>query len=137
MSDAALELLSEQLTRDGVDVESAVGRQLRAQHIETRSWGCANSGTRFKAFAWPGAARTTREKIDDAAMVQRLTGLAPAVAIHSLWDKPADGDCGALCAYAEAQGLAIGAVNPNVFQMAWSTGHSSCTNSRCAHPTAS
>lgn len=115
MTDTAYELLAEQLTRDGVDVE-AVKRHLKAQRIETPSWGYANSGTRFKTFAWPGAARTTREKIDDAAMVQRMTGIAPTMAIHIPWDKPEDGDYDAMRAYAQAQGVSIGAVNPNVFQ---------------------
>ena len=115
MADSAYQLLAETLTHDGIDVE-AVKRQLKAQHIETPSWGYANSGTRFKAFPWPGAARTTREKIDDAAMVQRMTGITPSVAIHIPWDKPEDGDYGAMRAYAESRGISIGAVNPNVFQ---------------------
>ena len=55
---AAYELLAEQLTADGIDV-AAVKTALKRQHIETPSWGYANSGTRFKVFAWPGAARTT------------------------------------------------------------------------------
>jgi len=114
-TDAAYELLAEQLTRAGIDVD-AVKARLKAQQIETPSWGYANGGTRFKAFPCPGAARTTREKIDDAAQVQRLTGIAPAVAIHIPWDKPEDGDYGAMRDYAAAQGLRIGAVNPNVFQ---------------------
>ncbi|MFN5060917.1 MAG: L-rhamnose isomerase [Chloroflexota bacterium] len=107
--------LAEQLTSQGVDV-AQVKAALKAQHIETPSWGYANSGTRFKAFAWPGAARTTREKLDDAAMVHRMTGIAPSVAVHIPWDKPEDGDYVAMCQYAESQGIVIGAVNPNVFQ---------------------
>jgi L-rhamnose isomerase/sugar isomerase len=113
--DKPYELLAEQLARDGIDVQ-AVKQRLKAQHIETPSWGYANSGTRFKTFPWRGAARTTREKIDDAAMVQRMTGIAPSVAIHIPWDKPEDGDYAALREYAEGQGIHIGAVNPNVFQ---------------------
>jgi L-rhamnose isomerase/sugar isomerase len=115
MPSAAYELLSEQLTASGVAVES-VKTALKQQRIETPSWGYANSGTRFKAFAWPGAARTTREKLDDAAMVQRLTGIAPSVALHIPWDKPEDGDYVAMRQYAEAQGITLGAINPNVFQ---------------------
>ena len=65
---AAYEVLVEQLTADGIDV-AAVKDALKRQQIETPSRGYANSGTRFKAFAWPGAARTTQEKLDDAAMV--------------------------------------------------------------------
>ena len=109
------DLIADSLTRQGLDV-SAILAALKTQKIETPSWGYANSGTRFKNFAWPGAARTTREKIDDAAMVQKMTGIAPSVAIHIPWDKPEDGDYAAMRQYAEAQGMQIGAVNPNVFQ---------------------
>src|SRR5512134_3132420 len=112
---AAYELLAETLTAQGIEVE-AVKAALKKQHIETPSWGYANSGTRFKAFAWPGAATTTQQKLDDAAMVHRLTGVAPTVAIHIPWDKPAGEDYAAMSQYAQQRGVAIGAVNPNVFQ---------------------
>jgi L-rhamnose isomerase/sugar isomerase len=112
---AAYELLAEELTSHGIDVEY-VKHLLKHQHIETPSWGFANSGTRFKAFAWPGAATSTQEKLDDAAMVHKMTGVAPTVAIHIPWDKPKDGDYVGMCQYAEEHGVRIGAVNPNVFQ---------------------
>lgn len=112
---AAYELLAEQLAAQAIDID-ATKVALKQQRIETPSWGYANSGTRFKAFAWPGAATTTRQKLDDAAVVHRLTGIAPSVAVHIPWDKPEDGDYAAMCQYAEAQGIRIGAVNPNVFQ---------------------
>lgn len=107
--------LCEDITANGLDVQT-IKTALKAQHIETPSWGYANSGTRFKAFAWPGAARTTREKLDDAAMVHAMTGIAPSVAVHIPWDKPEDGDYAGMCQYAESKGITIGAVNPNVFQ---------------------
>ncbi|MBI1801082.1 MAG: L-rhamnose isomerase [Chloroflexi bacterium] len=103
------------LENAGVDVD-AVKVALKQQQIETPSWGYANSGTRFKAFGWPGAATTVQQKLDDAAMVHRLTGIAPSVALHIPWDKPADGDFGAVRQYAESQGIRVGAVNPNVFE---------------------
>ncbi len=112
---AMYELLAEDLTQQGINVE-AVKARLKAQKIETPSWGYANSGTRFKAFAWPGAAVTTREKLDDAAMVHKMTGIAPSVALHIPWDKPEDNDYTAMREYAEAQGIKLGAINPNVFQ---------------------
>jgi len=112
---AAYELLAESLAEQAADV-AAVKAALKQQQIETPSWGYANSGTRFKAFAWPGAATTTRQKLDDAAQVHKLTGIAPSVAVHIPWDKPEDGDYAAMCQYAESQGIRIGAVNPNVFQ---------------------
>ncbi len=111
----AYEVLAEDLEAQGINVAD-VKAALKKQHIETPSWGYANSGTRFKAFAWPGAATTTRQKLDDAAMVHKMTGIAPTVAIHIPWDRPEDGDYAGMCQYAEERGIRIGAVNPNVFQ---------------------
>lgn len=87
---------------------------LNSQRIETPSWGYGNSGTRFKTFAAPGAARTIYEKLDDAAEVQRLTGIAPSVALHIPWDEV--DDYAELKQYAADRGLEIGSINPNVFQ---------------------
>jgi L-rhamnose isomerase/sugar isomerase len=109
------DILSESISQQGLDVPDILAA-LKSQKIETPSWGYANSGTRFKNFPWPGAARTTREKIDDAAMVHKMTGIASSMAIHIPWDKPEDGDYVAFREYAEEQGIQIGAVNPNVFQ---------------------
>jgi L-rhamnose isomerase / sugar isomerase len=110
---SAYELLAETLTRKGIDVE-AVKRKLKAQHIETPSWGYGNSGTRFKTFAWPGAARNVQEKLADAGYIHRLTGIAPSVALHIPWDKTDDWT--ALKQYADEQGVTVGAINPNLFQ---------------------
>ncbi|MCA2213245.1 L-rhamnose isomerase [Jidongwangia harbinensis] len=93
---------------------AAVKRALTAQRIETPSWAYANSGTRFKVFAQPGVPRNPREKIADAAMVHRLTGVAPTVALHIPWD--AVDDYAELAAYARSLGVGLGAINTNVFQ---------------------
>ena len=87
---------------------------LRSQRIETPSWGYGNSGTRFKVFPQEGVPRTPEEKIDDAAMVHRLTGVAPTVALHIPWDRV--DDFRELAKYAAEQGVALGTVNANVFQ---------------------
>jgi L-rhamnose isomerase / sugar isomerase len=87
---------------------------LRSQRIETPSWGYGNSGTRFKVFPQEGVPRTPEEKIDDAAMVHRLTGVAPTVALHIPWDRV--DDFRGLAKYAAGQGVALGTVNANVFQ---------------------
>jgi L-rhamnose isomerase/sugar isomerase len=92
------------------DAEQALG----ALEIETPSWGYGDSGTRFATFQQPGRPRDVFERLDDAAEVHRLTGSAPSVALHFPWDH-AD-DLGALRAHADALGLRIGAVNPNLFQ---------------------
>jgi L-rhamnose isomerase/sugar isomerase len=105
--------LAEALSAQGVDVE-AVKEALKAQHIETPSWGYGDSGTRFKVFAWPGAARDVYEKLQDAAFVHKLTGVAPSVALHIPWDWV--DDWAGLKRYAEELGIQIGAINPNVFQ---------------------
>src|SRR5919204_3890911 len=91
-----------------------MGSPIKALRIETPSWRYGNSGTRFKVFAQDGAARTLSEKLDDAAMVQRMTGTCPTVAIHIPWDKV--DDWSPVQAYARERGIGIGAVNPNVFQ---------------------
>ena len=93
--------------------ETDVLARIAALEIETPSWGYGNSGTRFHVFPWPGAARTVWEKIDDAALVHRLTGCCPSVALHIPWDRVAD--WGALRDYASAAGIRIGAINPNLF----------------------
>ena len=82
--------------------------------VETPSWGYGDSGTRFKVFHWPGAASNLREKLEDAAQVQKVTGICPSVAIHIPWDK--EDDWQAVKEYAGQLGLGIGAVNPNLFQ---------------------
>jgi L-rhamnose isomerase/sugar isomerase len=87
--------------------------ELRGLQIETPSWGYGNSGTRFHVYPWPGAARTVHERIADAALVHRLTGCCPTVAIHIPWD--AVDDYTALRTFAEEQGVRLGAVNPNLF----------------------
>jgi L-rhamnose isomerase / sugar isomerase len=92
----------------------AIEARLRAQLIETPSWGYGPAGTRFGSFPPPWAPRDVYEKIDDAAEVHRHTGVAGAVAVHIPWD--AVDDYGALREHAAARGLRIGAVNPNVFQ---------------------
>src|SRR3954471_7492549 len=93
---------------------SGVPDELSRLRIETPSWGYGNSGTRFKVFPWPGAARTVPERIEDAALVPRVAGACPSVALHIPWDRVEDWD--ELRAFAEAQGIRIGAINPNLFQ---------------------
>jgi L-rhamnose isomerase/sugar isomerase len=87
--------------------------ELRRLEIETPSWGYGNSGTRFHVYPWAGAARTVWERIADAALVHRLTGCCPNVAVHVPWDRVEDWD--ELRRYTEEQGIRIGAVNPNTF----------------------
>jgi L-rhamnose isomerase/sugar isomerase len=107
------EILVDRLQARGVDVEGVV-RRLKAQCIETPSWGYADSGTRFGVFPQAGAAVTIFEKLEDAAQVHRYTGIAPLVATHVLWDMADDPQ--AVRRHAEPLGVRIGSVNPNCFQ---------------------
>ncbi|UGQ09146.1 L-rhamnose isomerase [Yinghuangia sp. ASG 101] len=96
--------------QDGQDVRT----RLRTQRIETPSWAYGNSGTRFKVFAQQGVPRDPFEKLSDAAQVHAHTGVAPTVSLHIPWDKV--DDYAALAKHAEDVGVAIGAINSNVFQ---------------------
>jgi len=93
---------------------SSVKQALRAQRIETPSWAYGNSGTRFRVFPQAGVPRTPYEKLEDAAEVQRFTGVAPSVALHIPWDKV--DDYAELAAFAQDRGVELGTINANVFQ---------------------
>jgi L-rhamnose isomerase/sugar isomerase len=105
--------LAARLRDAGHDLD-AVEASLGALEIETPSWGYGDSGTRFATFQQPGRPRDVFERLDDAAETHRLTGTAPAVALHFPWDAVDDLD--ALREHAASRGLCIGAVNPNLFQ---------------------
>ena len=111
--EAEYALLAQRLTDEGVNLADAEAR-LKAQAIETPSWGYADSGTRFGVFRQAGAPRNVFEKFEDAAQAHKYTGIAPAVAVHIPWD--AGADWGELAQFAAAHGVSVGAVNPNVFQ---------------------
>ncbi|MFD4611047.1 L-rhamnose isomerase [Streptomyces sp. NPDC058440] len=93
---------------------AAVKAALRTQAVETPSWAYGNSGTRFKVFAQAGVPRTPWEKVDDAAQVHAVTGVAPTVALHIPWDEV--DDYAALARHAEVRGLRLGTINSNTFQ---------------------
>ena len=113
MDDSRYRQLVDQLAARGTNV-GEVEAALAAQRIETPSWGYGRSGTRFGAFPQPGEPRSTLERFEDAAAVQRATGVAPSVAIHIPWDIV--DDWSELAGQVDALGLEIGAVNPNLFQ---------------------
>jgi L-rhamnose isomerase/sugar isomerase len=109
----AYDALADSLTAQGVDLEG-VEERLRAQRVETPSWGYGDTGTRFAVFPQPGVPRDPFEKIADAAEAHKHTGICPSVAIHIPWDKV--DDYSELRDHAESLGMRIGAVNPNLFQ---------------------
>jgi L-rhamnose isomerase/sugar isomerase len=107
------DLIAAKLADRGDDI-ARVEAALRAQQVETPSWAFGNSGTRFAVFTQPGAPRDPFEKLEDAAEVHRLTGVAPSVALHVPWDRV--DDVSALRDRAVELGLRLGAINPNLFQ---------------------
>jgi L-rhamnose isomerase / sugar isomerase len=109
----AYDALADSLTAQGVDLEG-VEERLRAQRVETPSWGYGDTGTRFAVFPQPGVPRDPFEKIADAAEAHKHTGICPSVAVHIPWDKV--DDYSELKDHAESLGMRIGAVNPNLFQ---------------------
>jgi L-rhamnose isomerase / sugar isomerase len=96
------------------ELRATVLDALGAQTIELPSWAFGNSGTRFKVFGQPGVPRDPYEKIADAAQVHSCTGVAPRVSLHIPWDRV--DDYAKLTAYAADLGVAIGAINSNLFQ---------------------
>jgi L-rhamnose isomerase/sugar isomerase len=84
--------------------------------IETPSWGFADTGTRFGKFLQPAAASTIDEKLADAGIVHKYTGVLPdrrrarAVGFFHGRRRAADRDV------AKKNGIRIGAINPNLFQ---------------------
>lgn len=88
--------------------------QLSELAIELPSWAFGNSGTRFRVFPQPGVPRDPFEKIEDAAQVHRLTGLAPVVALHIPWDRV--DSFPRLREHAQSHGVHLGTINSNTFQ---------------------
>jgi L-rhamnose isomerase/sugar isomerase len=85
--------------------------------IEVPSWGFSNTGTRFGKFIQPAAATSVEEKFADAGEVNRLTGVAPTVALHVLWDLPkGKADVPEIKRLEAKYGVKSGSINPNLFQ---------------------
>jgi L-rhamnose isomerase/sugar isomerase len=99
------------------DNEQRIWNALEQFQIEIPSWGFANTGTRFGKFLQEGAATTIEEKFADAAMVHRLTGACPSLALHVLWDFP-DGkrSISEVERLGNQYAVRPGAINPNLFQ---------------------
>ena len=94
--------------------QGVIDRLTRFQ-IEVPSWGFADTGTRFGKFYQAAAAVDLEDKLADAGIVHKYTGVTPNVAVHVLWDFPKGFDP-AVMKLAKSHGVKIGAINPNVFQ---------------------
>src|SRR5213078_1467655 len=105
--------LAERLARRGQRPETVV-EAVRRFAVAVPSWALGTGGTRFGRFPGPGEPRTLAEKLEDAAVVHRLTGATPRVSLHIPWDEPAD--VGEVRDFAAALSLGFDAMNSNTFQ---------------------
>ena len=94
--------------------QRAIARLVRFQ-VEVPSWGYADTGTRFGKWLQDAAAVDLADKLADAGVTHRFTGITPTVAVHVLWDFP-DGFDPAVVRLAKKHGVRIGSINPNLFQ---------------------
>jgi L-rhamnose isomerase / sugar isomerase len=105
--------LKRALARHGIDAEALV-QKVMAFGVAIPTWGVGTGGTRFARYPGPGEPRNVFEKIDDCAVIQRLSRATPTISPHIPWDKV--DDYAALREKAATHGLAFDAVNSNTFQ---------------------
>jgi L-rhamnose isomerase/sugar isomerase len=110
----------EELTRDYDHLNGQLNNidevtsALMALEIETPSWGYGRGGTRFAKFVDGDEPADVFGKLEEAARVHELTGIAPSVALHIPWDRV--DDYNDILRKAEELKIRIGAINPNVFE---------------------
>ncbi len=105
------ESLGERLARSGVDIDR-IKDKAAAFGVAVPSWGVGTGGTRFARFPGGGEPRGIFDKLDDCAVIHRLTGATPTVSLHIPWDKA---DPAALLDKAADLGLGFDAMNSNTF----------------------
>jgi L-rhamnose isomerase/sugar isomerase len=103
--------LGERLARRGADTD-VLKRQAAAFAVAVPSWGVGTGGTRFARFPGPGEPRGVFDKLEDCAVIHRLTGATPTVSLHIPWDRA---DPAALRDKAADLGLGFDAMNSNTF----------------------
>ena len=105
--------LGVRLARRALDIDTLTGAAMEFS-VALPTWALAAGGTRFGRFPAPGEPRTIIEKMEDAAAINALVRVTPAVSIHIPWDRP---DSPAeLAAFARSSGIRIESTNSNTFQ---------------------
>ena len=104
--------LGERLEGRGIDI-GAVKEKVAAFGVAVPSWGVGTGGTRFARFPGPGEPRGIFDKLEDCAVIHRLTGATPTVSLHIPWDRA---EPAALREKAAELGLGFDAMNSNTFQ---------------------
>lgn len=104
--------LGERLARRGVEIDR-IKERAAAFGVAVPSWGVGTGGTRFARFPGPGEPRDVFDKLEDCAVIHRLTGATPTVSLHIPWDRA---EPAALRQKAAELGLGFDAMNSNTFQ---------------------
>jgi len=105
--------LGEQLARRKIDID-AITKRVAAFAVAIPSWGVGTGGTRFARFPGEGEPRNILDKLDDCAVINRLSQATPTVSLHIPWDKVKD--LKGLKQRANKLGLGFDAMNSNTFQ---------------------
>lgn len=107
------EALGKHLARRRIDIEH-ITALVSAFAVAVPSWAVGTGGTRFARFPIAGEPRHIYDKLQDCAVINRLTAATPAVSLHFPWDDVSD--LAGLKTLAGSLGLHFDAVNSNTFQ---------------------
>jgi L-rhamnose isomerase / sugar isomerase len=106
-------MLGSILERRGIDIDR-ITQAVSRFGVAIPSWGVGTGGTRFARFPGAGEPRNVFEKLEDCAVIHRLTGATPTVSLHFPWDYTDDIE--GLRERGTSLGLGFDAVNSNTFQ---------------------
>jgi L-rhamnose isomerase / sugar isomerase len=95
----------------------AIEERVNKFKVEVPSWGFCRGGTRFGTYSDGSEAVSIEEKLSDVALVHRLTGATPSVALHFPWDGATKKGYAVVAATLKKSGIAAGAINSNLFGM--------------------
>jgi len=105
--------LGAQLQRRGINIDD-ITRAVAGFRVAIPSWGVGTGGTRFGRFPGQGEPRNVFEKLEDCAVIHRLTAATPTVSLHLPWDRT--DDFVGLREHGAGLGLGFDAMNSNTFQ---------------------
>ncbi|MEO8061263.1 MAG: L-rhamnose catabolism isomerase [Pseudomonadota bacterium] len=105
--------LGAQLERRGIKIDD-ITKAVANFKVAVPSWGVGTGGTRFGRFPGIGEPRNIFEKLEDCAVINKVTGATPTVSLHIPWDKT--DDYASLREHGAALGLGFDAMNSNTFQ---------------------
>lgn len=108
-----VEIVKNLLELDDSRFESII-RKICDFQVAIPSWALGTGGTRFGRFPAGGEPRTLAEKIEDVALIHKLTASSDSISLHIPWDIPKDMQ--ATREQLRVAGLTIDAVNSNTFQ---------------------